>query len=127
MEEKLLDHVESKGKLIASLLQHQKIKEMRRIGLMFAIDFDSEERVNLIVEYCKQNGVIGYWFLSHPYSFRIAPPLTITTDEIHEACSIILKAIENSGALPISLGNLVLRVETAATYCLSILNYELAV
>jgi 16S rRNA (uracil1498-N3)-methyltransferase len=36
-----------------------------------------------------------------------------------------LQAIQNSGALPISLGNLVLRVETAAVYCLSILNYEL--
>ncbi len=36
-----------------------------------------------------------------------------------------LKAIQTSGALPISLGQLVLRVETAAIYCLSILNYEL--
>jgi 16S rRNA (uracil1498-N3)-methyltransferase len=35
-----------------------------------------------------------------------------------------LKAIQNSGAQPISLGKLVLRVETAAIYCLSILNYE---
>jgi hypothetical protein len=37
-----------------------------------------------------------------------------------------LKAIQNSGAQPVSLGNLVLRVETAAIYCLSILNYEAA-
>jgi 16S rRNA (uracil1498-N3)-methyltransferase len=36
-----------------------------------------------------------------------------------------LKLIEASGALPISLGPLTLRVETAAIYCLSILNYEL--
>jgi 16S rRNA (uracil1498-N3)-methyltransferase len=36
-----------------------------------------------------------------------------------------LKAILNSGAKPISLGPLVLRVETAAVYCLSFLNYEL--
>jgi 16S rRNA (uracil1498-N3)-methyltransferase len=36
-----------------------------------------------------------------------------------------LKAIEAAGVLPISLGRLVLRVETAAIYCLSILNYEL--
>jgi 16S rRNA (uracil1498-N3)-methyltransferase len=36
-----------------------------------------------------------------------------------------LKAIQAGGALPISLGRLVLRVETAAIYCLSILNYEL--
>lgn len=33
-------------------------------------------------------------------------------------------AIKATGALPITLGSLVLRVETAATYCLSILNYE---
>jgi 16S rRNA (uracil1498-N3)-methyltransferase len=33
--------------------------------------------------------------------------------------------IRSSGALPITLGPLVLRVETAATYCLSVLNYEL--
>ncbi len=36
-----------------------------------------------------------------------------------------LKAIQNSGAQPVSLGKLVLRVETAAVYCLSILRYEL--
>ena len=34
-------------------------------------------------------------------------------------------AIRSHGALPITLGPLVLRVETAALYCLSILHYEL--
>lgn len=34
-------------------------------------------------------------------------------------------AIRNQGALPITLGQLVLRSETAAIYCLSVLNYEL--
>ncbi len=94
--EKLLDQVEAKGKLIESLLQHKKVREVRRIGLMFAIDFENEDQVNRIVNYCKENGVIGYWFLSHPYSFRLAPPLTISEHEIREACSVILKAIENS-------------------------------
>ena len=36
-----------------------------------------------------------------------------------------LEAIQASGALPVSLGRLVLRVETAVIYCLSILTYEL--
>jgi 16S rRNA (uracil1498-N3)-methyltransferase len=36
-----------------------------------------------------------------------------------------LAAIQDSGAQPVSLGRLVLRVETAAIYCLSFLNYEL--
>lgn len=47
----------------------------------------------------------------------IGPEGDFTLDE--------LKAIEAGGALPISLGSLVLRVETATVYCLSILNYEL--
>jgi len=47
----------------------------------------------------------------------IGPEGDFTLDE--------LKTIEAADALPISLGNLVLRVETAAIYCLSFLNYEL--
>jgi len=37
-----------------------------------------------------------------------------------------IATITAAGALPITLGKLVLRVETAATYCLSFLNYELS-
>jgi acetylornithine/succinyldiaminopimelate/putrescine aminotransferase len=94
--EKLLSTVEEKGKLIESLLQHPHIKQIRRIGLMFAVDFDSAERVNRIVQKTIEDGVICYWFLSHPDSFRIAPPLTITESEIRESCHVILNAIENS-------------------------------
>ena len=47
----------------------------------------------------------------------IGPEGDFTADE--------LKAIQAAGAQPISLGQLVLRVETAAIYCLSFLNYEL--
>lgn len=95
-DEKLLDAVEAKGLLFEKYLKHPLIKEIRRIGLMFAIDFDSAERVNNIVNYAKDQGVICYWFLSHPYSFRIAPPLTITEEQIRESCEVILKAIDNS-------------------------------
>jgi acetylornithine/succinyldiaminopimelate/putrescine aminotransferase len=95
-EENLLSSVEKKGQLFEKLLKHAHIKEIRRIGLMFAIDFDSAERVNCIVEYAKQKGVICYWFLSHPNSFRIAPPLTITEKQIEESCQVIVEAIDNS-------------------------------
>jgi acetylornithine/succinyldiaminopimelate/putrescine aminotransferase len=92
----LLEESRRKGKLIESLLVHPLIREVRRAGMMFAIDFDSEERVQRIVKAALDDGVIGFWFLSHPYSFRIAPPLTITDEEIHDACRVILKAIEKS-------------------------------
>lgn len=97
-EESILHDVERKGRLFEDLLRHEDILEIRRIGLMFAIDFDSAERVNRIVQRAKEKGVICYWFLSHPHSFRIAPPLTITDQEIHQACSLVLEAIaETSG------------------------------
>jgi acetylornithine/succinyldiaminopimelate/putrescine aminotransferase len=95
-EDQLLTGVEEKGKLFETLLRHPKIKEIRRIGLMFAIDFESPEIVNRIVLKAKELGVICYWFLSHPHSFRIAPPLTITKKQIEESCETILKAIDNA-------------------------------
>jgi 4-aminobutyrate aminotransferase-like enzyme len=95
-DEDLISQVESKGKMFEQHLSHSDIKEIRHIGLMFAVDFDSAERVNRIVEHAKKNGVICYWFLSHPNSFRIAPPLTITDEQIRESCEVILDAIEQS-------------------------------
>lgn len=95
-EEHLLRDVEQKGKLFEQLLIHPEIREIRRIGLMFAIDFESAELVSAIVEEGKKLGIICYWFLSHPYSFRIAPPLTISKTEIKESCASILKAIDNA-------------------------------
>lgn len=94
--EKLLEQVEVKGKLIEALLQHPKIKAVRRIGMLFAFDFENDEIVNRIVNYAKEHGVICYWFLSHPFSFRIAPPLTITEQEIRKACQVILQAIDQA-------------------------------
>lgn len=94
--EKLLSGVESKGKLLEKLIQHPDVKEIRRIGLMFAVDFESAERVNHIVAYAKSKGVICYWFLSNPHSFRLAPPLTISEEEIEHGGTIIREAIEKS-------------------------------
>lgn len=95
-DENLLANVEEKGRLIEQLLKHSAIKEIRRIGLMLAIDFESADLVTAIVEESKKLGVICYWFLSHPNSFRIAPPLTITYGQIKESCASILKAIDNA-------------------------------
>jgi acetylornithine/succinyldiaminopimelate/putrescine aminotransferase len=92
----LLGDVEKKGIRIEERLRHRHVREVRRLGLMMAFDFDSQERVQRIVDEALSNGVICFWFLSHPNSFRIAPPLTITGDEIDLACDVILKAIEKS-------------------------------
>jgi acetylornithine/succinyldiaminopimelate/putrescine aminotransferase len=93
--ENLLAGVEAKGKLFETLMAHPAIREMRRIGLMFAFDFESAEQVNRIVNLAKERGIICYWFLSHPYSLRIAPPLTITDDQIRESCAVLIECINH--------------------------------
>lgn len=86
--------VERLGKLLETLLSKEsEIKEIRRIGMMYAFDMESFERVELVVNKCLEKGLISFWFLSHPYSFRLSPPLTISEDEIRKAAEIILEAI----------------------------------
>lgn len=94
LDEEIIEGVEEKGRLFESLIKHSKIKEVRRIGLMLAIDFDTEDQVQRIIKYGLDHGVICFWFLSIPNSFRIAPPLIITEAEIRESCRIIVDAIE---------------------------------
>ncbi len=95
-EEKVLSQVEAKGQLFEKLLKHPSIKALRRIGLLFALDFESEEKVQKIVKHALESGAICFWFLSSPNSFRIAPPLTISEEEIEKACQIIIGAIDDS-------------------------------
>jgi acetylornithine/succinyldiaminopimelate/putrescine aminotransferase len=89
--------VERLGALLESLISSNKeIKEVRRIGMMFAFDMESFERVEKVVKRCLEKGLISFWFLSHPYSFRLSPPLTITEKEICLAAKIILESIEET-------------------------------
>ncbi len=92
----LLADVDAKGQRFENWLRHPKVKAFRRIGLMMAVDFDSAERVQKIVLRALELGVICFWFLSHPYSFRLAPPLTISESEIDAACEKIRLAIDES-------------------------------
>ena len=94
-DEKIIDHVESKGKLFESLLNHKLIKEIRRKGLFFAIEMENSDVVQKVVEGCKENGLLSFWFLSCPESFRIAPPLIINEDEIQRSCQIIIEVMDN--------------------------------
>jgi len=88
--------VEAKGKRLEELLrQHPKVKVIRRIGLMFAIDMENEKIVADVVEECLQQGIITFWFLSHPHSFRLSPPLNISMHEIEKAAKVILGAMDS--------------------------------
>lgn len=91
------EEVERLGALLQSIIeQDDEIIEVRRIGMMFAFDMVSFERVEKVVKKCLEYGLVSFWFLSHPYSFRLSPPLTISESEIELAGKIILKAIKET-------------------------------
>jgi acetylornithine/N-succinyldiaminopimelate aminotransferase len=93
-EEKIIEEVDAKGAYIEKKLQHPLVKEIRRIGMFFAIEMDSFEIVNQVVRKNIEKGLISYWFLSTDYAFRIAPPLTISYKEIDLACTIIRESMD---------------------------------
>ena len=96
-DEDILDGVEEKGALLESIvIKNSEVHEIRRKGLMFAIEMESFERVEKVVKACLEKGLIGFWFLSTPNAFRLSPPLTITEAQIKEAGKIILEAIEET-------------------------------
>lgn len=91
------EEIERKGQILEELLSEiDEIKEIRRIGMMYACDMVSFERVEKVVNRCLELGLISFWFLSHPYSFRLSPPLTITEEEIREAGRIIQQAVSET-------------------------------
>ncbi|MFC3414857.1 aspartate aminotransferase family protein [Algoriphagus hitonicola] len=95
-EESLIGKVDQKAELIKKKLVHPKIKSIRNKGLMMAVEFESFEVLKPIIDRAIELGVITDWFLFCDDAMRIAPPLTITEDEIEEATSIIIQAIEDT-------------------------------
>jgi acetylornithine/succinyldiaminopimelate/putrescine aminotransferase len=78
------------------LTEHPNVIEIRRKGMMFAIDMKNAELVNDVVNNCLSLGLISFWFLSHPNSFRLSPPLTLTMKEAENAVEIIIQAMDKA-------------------------------
>ncbi|RQO77405.1 aspartate aminotransferase family protein [Pedobacter sp. KBW01] len=93
IDDHIVAEVEEKGQLFKRLIKHPAIKEIRGRGLMLAVEFENFETNKKIIDACILDGILSDWFLHCSNSMRIAPPLIITTEEIEEACAIILKNI----------------------------------
>ena len=95
INEKLVQGVKNKSNLIVELLSKDKsIKQIRSVGLMIALQLDNFIHVKKVIDHCIEHGVIIDWFLFNDSSIRIAPPLTISNEEISEACALIIDALD---------------------------------
>jgi acetylornithine/succinyldiaminopimelate/putrescine aminotransferase len=94
LEEKLIDTVEEKARRFLDKLQHPAITEVRKAGLMMAVELRTDFPVGDFLMRALENGLITDWFLFNHSSFRIAPPLIITFEEIDMVCEVIMSTLD---------------------------------
>lgn len=95
LTEQLTEGVAQKSNLFKTLLEaHTAVHEVRGKGLMLAMQLDTFEHVQGVIENCLENGLVTDWFLFCDNAIRISPPITIETAEIKEACGILLNALD---------------------------------
>jgi acetylornithine/succinyldiaminopimelate/putrescine aminotransferase len=91
----IIDKTEEKARIFINRLStHPKIKTIRHKGLMLGLDLHSPEEMDKLIPLFVENGLIADSFLFRPFSFRIAPPLTITEEEIELACVRVTRSLD---------------------------------
>ena len=93
INKKMMENIDKKERLFRRYLVHPHIVFIQGKGLMLSVDLGNEQRVQKVIAYCLEKGVILDWFLFNSHSLRIAPPLIITLGEIKKVCNIIVEAL----------------------------------
>lgn len=93
LNENLTEAVNNKEKLFLESLTKGEFKAIRSFGLWTAIEFENEIKCKEVINKVLNNNVLTDWFLFAPGCLRISPPLIISSDEIHNACEVIIKSL----------------------------------
>jgi putrescine aminotransferase len=75
------------------------VKGVRGKGLLIGVDFTDPDIVLLVTAEALARGVIVFYSLNNPATFRIAPPLIITKDQLDTAVTALDGAIEAAASL----------------------------
>ena len=95
IDNNIVEQVERKGALFEERVsKHPKVLEIRRSGLLLAVELGKSEYLYRIMEIFKEEGIMSDWFLYCDTAFRISPPLTISETEIEECCTIIARSLD---------------------------------
>lgn len=95
VDNRVVEDVERKGKMFEeSVVRHPRVLEVRRSGLLLAVELGKAEYLYKLMDIFKEVGIMSDWFLYCDTAFRISPPLTITESEIEECCTLIYTALD---------------------------------
>ncbi len=94
LNEKLIEQADAKGKIFEKAIQdHPYIKTIRRKGLMLGVELQPNIPIGRFLKHLQKHHLIVDQFLFHAHAFRIAPPLTITSEEINQVVTMIGEAL----------------------------------
>ena len=94
MNENLLASIKEKQIFLLNYLKHPAIIQTNCFGLWMSLQFSTPEIAQSIIHRCVKNGLVTDWFLFAPDRLRIAPPLTISIEQLKELCDVILRSIK---------------------------------
>lgn len=95
LENRIVETVEAKGALYEELLaDHPAVREIRRAGLLLAVELGDSAKLYRIMELFKEAGILSDWFLYCDTAFRISPPLTISEEEVRESAALIRECFD---------------------------------
>ena len=95
LDNQVVEQVEAKGALYERLLaDHPAVREIRRSGLLLAVELGESAKLYRIMELFKEEGILSDWFLYCDTAFRISPPLTISEEEIRDSTAIIRRCLD---------------------------------
>ena len=95
VEHRVVERVEAKGALYEELLRdHPAVREIRRAGLLMAVELGEAPKLYRLMELFKEEGILSDWFLYCDTAFRISPPLTISEEEVRDSAAIIRRCLD---------------------------------
>lgn len=95
LESNLAEEANIKGYCFKqSLLEIEKVKEIRQIGLMLGIELEYKTTTDRLMKKFIDHGLLSDRFLFMPNAFRIAPPLTISQPEIEKTIDLVKKCFD---------------------------------
>ena len=98
LEKPWVGEVERKSrKIYDALISHPAVKEIRAAGLLIAVDLGDAAKAKKMLYLLLDEGVLTDWFLFQGTSFRIAPPLCITDQEIDLGLEAVRRALDKLG------------------------------
>jgi len=98
--QQLVQTAEKKGKMIEDMLAGMQengfISGIRRKGLALGIDLADPSKRKAFLDSCLEQKVFIDYYLFRPATFRIAPPLVISVEEIMDGLERLLKAMAST-------------------------------